>query len=989
MMKSTKLLSTALSASFALFGQAALAQVVLDEAPEPPAQIDPDQMIESQFISDPDAALVVEDGALVVTTPFFPGFEFGVFLAGENNSATLEQGGQILSETDVGFGLVSTAPGSSLTVAGEIIATGTAGGGVFVQAATPNTVDVNETGVVFTSGNQAAAISAFGSGNLITVDGRLQTQGIEASGVLVGFGTDIVVNVGQSGQVLIEGDFSPGLSTLLNPVDSDIRFNNAGLVQTFANAAPGVALATPGASIENSGVIATVGGGSPGVLMTQSNVSVTNSGTIITTGGTFDANIEELVGLATAGTGITPTTIPSAGVFIGNGGNQVTNSGSITSTNGPGIFTSADFAAVTNSSFFGAGDASLAISITNTETGLIEGGTVAIQGSALIEDVTNLGAIVGDVILDAGNDSFTLALSTGSVSGSIDGGDGTDALTLIGGGSFDGTSQTGFETLTLSGSGVQILSGDFGTFTSVLAGTGVSVGLEDGAVIGATDTAIFEAGSILGGTGTIAGNVTSDGFVDPGGAVNTLPGELTIGGDFTLSENGALLVSLSGSDVDALIVGGSANLLGALTITPGTETNFGALPTQVAVVETGSGVSITDLSAQSFSDGVLSLVATPVISGDDLLLQFAVASDFASVAGLDTNALAVAGALDSSFAASPAGGEFTTAAGVVGAMVDERALDSLSPEFYDAVARASVLASSKASDQVFDRTSNFHQGGKSGLWVAVGYEGFDRDGSDVFEYEIDQFNAALGVDVDLGALAVGAALTYASSDLEVATSSGADAGDFDSFGIVVYGSTTNPSGFNVEAALGYQSADADTIRDTAFSGSDGRFVADTGSDIFSAEIRSSYLLPIGERLTFKGWLGLDFVSLGSDSFDETGTGAFALSVDAQSYEEFGGTLGFDLIGQFGTEGAPVQPYLGGSVRRIFTSEGPLFNGNFLSAPASTFLVEGDFDRTEYGLRAGLFATVLNGAASVGLGYQGTFSDDNNAHLGSVTLILPF
>lgn len=995
-MKNAVLLSTALSASLALNAQVTSAQSVLDEAPERPALIDPDTTVDGVGNADPDADVTIEAGTLSVASPnvstFFPTFEVGLILEGAGSMATLAQGAQITAPTDGSFGVVSLASGNTFTIDGDVFSDGALGGGVLLTFGDDNTVNVGASGTVFTTGDSSPGIGAFGSGHTINVDGRVQTQGIESSGVLVGFGTGISVNVGATGQVLSEGDFAPALSTLLNPFESDIRFTNAGLVQSFGNVAPGIVLATPGATAVNDGTIATLGDGAPGVLLVQSNVGLINTGTIVTSGGTFDTNIELLVGLDViigGGGGTTPTTMSSAGVFIANGGVDVTNSGSILAANGPAIVTSAEFAAITNASGFGAGDVTLPILITNTDTGVIEGSTVAIQGSDLIEQVSNSGSIVGDVLLAGGDDSFSLALPTGTVDGVIDGGDGTDSLVLSGAGVFDGATQTGFETLNLTGGGEQSLSGDFGSFTSLLAESGAIISLTEDAAIALSSGATFDAGSVLTGSGTITGAVTSSGVVDPGGQGAIAPGTLTIDGDFALAETGTLVIGLNGADIDMLDITGAADIAGTLSITSAADTNLGLLPGDAVIVQTGGGITAGDLAVETFNSGVLTLVATPTITADAILLNLDVSSDFAGIAGLDANALAVAGGIDSGFAASPAGGVFRETVGLVSPAASAALLDSLSPEFYDVVVRASVLSADRAMDQAFNRLARTPLSGNNGLWASISYESFDRDGSDVFDYEIDQFSAVVGVDFTVGSLLVGVAGTYSNSDLEVASSALGDAGDLENVGLQVYGSTTNAEGFNMAASLGYQSADADTQRGISAVGFQNTLQADLDADVFFGEVRGSYLQPLGGNVLLNGWIGLDYYSVDDDSFAETGGGALALAVDTESYDEFGGTVAIELVGDFGTEQAPVRPFIGTFVRRVFSSEVPVFNANFVGTPASAFTVEGSLDRTEYGVNAGISAVILNGAALLSASYRGTFSDDNDTQGGAVSVVVRF
>jgi uncharacterized protein YhjY with autotransporter beta-barrel domain len=573
-MTKTMFLSTALSASLALYAPVAQAQEVLGKAPDRPAPIIPDETFDGIGSADPETDIIIGEGTLVIATAgpstFFPTFEVGAILEADGGSIQVTNGAQVTAPTDFSFSLVSLAADNSIDVAGDVISDGAVGGAILLTFATANTVNIAESGVVFTSGFQSPGIGGFGSGHRINIDGLVQSQGVQASGILVGGGTDIAVNVGPAGQVIVEGDFSPALSTLISPFESDISFTNAGLAQSFGNVGSGVVLATPGATLDNTGTIASVGDGGNGVFAAQNNTTITNSGKIIALGDTFDATIEEFLGLVSPGEGTTPASLPGTAILIGNGGVDLTNSGVIKSRRGPAILTSAEFADFLNGSGFGASDRSLPITIFNEKDAVIAGRGVAIQGSDLIEQVDNAGLIIGDVSLAGGDDSFTQTLSSGRVLGKIDGGEGTDTLTLSGRGVFHGSKQTGFEKLTLTGEGRQVLFGDFGTFEELLVTSGNSLTLNRSLDIDITGSANFEVGAMLKGSGAFSGDVISAGTILPG-RINAV-GQISIGGDFTQTSDGTLVVDVrprfGRQSADLLSISGTANLDGTLLVLP-------------------------------------------------------------------------------------------------------------------------------------------------------------------------------------------------------------------------------------------------------------------------------------------------------------------------------------------------------------------------------------------------------------------------------------
>ncbi|MEL7485859.1 MAG: autotransporter domain-containing protein [Pseudomonadota bacterium] len=1010
-MRELKLLTTA--AALTIVYSTAMAQDILDAPPEAPALSTRDGVAECaggalivcQGGVDPTGVSASVDGTEIViggdarvdaafgASVFFPGFEIGAILEANDASLVIEDGGQVFSPTDFSFAVISVGANNTIDIAGDVIANGIGGGGggvsVFGGAGgASNIITIEESGLVFTDGDFNHAVFATGNGNSIIVNGRVQSNGAVAAGVLAGIGTDISVLVGESGQVLATGDFSPALSTFFDPTDSVISFENRGLAQTFGNGAQALVLASTSASASNAGVIATLGDGSPGVVLLQSGHTFDNSGTVSTVGGDLDTTYEEFLGLVAPGGGFTPVTVQSAGVFVGNGGSSVMNSGTIVAENGPAIATSSEFADLTNGSGFGAGDVTLPVSITNTQTGTITG-DVAILGSALIEEVVNDGVIVGDVRLESGDDSFTLNLDTGSVAGDIDGGAGTDALVLTGTGAagagvFDGGGQRGFETL--AADGVLRLTGAFEE-TQSFAITGGAVFL-DGAAVSAPGGATLAEGASLAGSGVIGGDLIANGVVDPGGPAGAV-GLLTIDGDLTVADAGALLINVADAGVDRLAVGGVADIAGAVTIAVAASVNPGALPETATIIETGAGVVAAGLSAQTAQIGALTLVSTPMIFGNDVVVGFDVTSNFAGLAGLDANDAALASALDAGFAAAPAGGAVAGVIGGLGAAASPAAFDLISPEFYDATTRASVLLASRSLEQIAGRIQEVPFGARAGVWTDASFEAFDRDGDDVYSYEIDQFNIAFGADVDLGSIILGGAITYSEADINVLASPGSENGDVESIGVHGYAATTNEDGFNASATVGYHFAEADTLRAVAVPDAGDSLAADFSPDAFLAETRASYTQAVSDALVIRGGLAVDIALVDGQSFVENGDNVLAFAVETDSYEEVGGTASLDFIGRFGGARGQIRPFLGGFARQVFTSGEPTFSASFLQTAGGAFVVDGSFDRTEYGVNAGLAASLLDNRAVVSASYRGTFSDNNDSQQGAIRIVVPF
>ncbi|MGL4861154.1 MAG: hypothetical protein ACRC5A_15765 [Enterobacteriaceae bacterium] len=250
-------------------------------------------------------------------------------------------------------------------------------------------------------------------------------------------------------------------------------------------------------------------------------------------------------------------------------GNTITNSGTIISDVTPPIW----FEFTT-----GAGGNTLI----NNETGVIQAGTLqsphtvfGMNGNAsnyLI--VTNKGTMIGDLQFGDGNDTLNL-YTTSVISGTVNGGLGTNLLTLNGTGSatLDWSKYTHWQTLTkqesgtwtinsaLSGvstlninSGVLILNGANTLADSALNFAGGALGIGDAshtsaslAVTGGT----FAVGNnnTLGGYGTITADINNQGTLSAGNAFTGMQssgtGNLTIVGNLT--QQGVIQLAGSGA----------------------------------------------------------------------------------------------------------------------------------------------------------------------------------------------------------------------------------------------------------------------------------------------------------------------------------------------------------------------------------------------------------------------------------------------------------
>jgi autotransporter-associated beta strand protein len=250
---------------------------------------------------------------------------------------------------------------------------------------------------------------------------------------------------------------------------------------------------------------------------------INNSEGIAAGGGTIINN----VGAVISGQMTTGTSGVGNGILIDNGKGEsgiaattITNSGLIRGYTGFGIKITGSF----NDT------------VTNETTGTIRGGQgAAIQTGGGDDLVTNRGSIIGDsgsaVALDDGDDTLVVEGGAASITGGIDGGTGTNTLTLR-----PGTGNTfsyagvisNFSIVAVDG-GTVILSGSstYAGPTTVVSGT-LLANNTAGSALGTGNVSV-ESGALLGGTGSISGTTTvQSGGTLTGGAANAI-GTLTLG----------------------------------------------------------------------------------------------------------------------------------------------------------------------------------------------------------------------------------------------------------------------------------------------------------------------------------------------------------------------------------------------------------------------------------------------------------------------------
>ncbi len=614
--------------------------------------------------------------------------------------------------------------------------------------------------------------------------------------------------------------------------------------------------------------------------------------------------------------GVTGIQFASNGYSV-HGGALTTNTANTVIRVGDGTAASAGFRAIITSPIIGIGGinkddfGTLILSGANAYTG----GTTVSRGVLEIASNANLGATSGGVTFNGGTLRTTAALSSAR------------AVTLASGGTVDtaGNAVTlvgvisGTGSLTKTGTGVLTLAGN-NTFTGATTIDQGGITLLNSSLAATT----IAQGAQLGGIGTIRGNLTNQGLLSPG----TRPGPVTVNGNYSQASTGNYLVELaSASSFDRLIVNGTAQLGGTLTIT-----GIGSYAPAV-------GQSFTILNATGGVSGTFSAIDSPwttalamrrlnaVYNSNDVTLTY-VQRAFAGLRGT-ANQAAVGAAVDSALAA----GTVPVLVSVLNSLpTDESvlaALNELSPQRYERWFEQALYTSEATVRTAENRLGRRGIQPESGLWFEVlqGKNSFDATGGSTAA-EANASGIMIGGDTAITPdFQIGALFGYTEEELDL-NRTGSSSG-VQRLSLAAYG-RYHASALVFDAVLGARYANHDNARTALIPGYTGRLTGQVGStDVFTS-LRVGYPLSYGAlRVTPYG--GAHILRWNADPLNEAGSHQAALRVDGQKATAVSTRLGaqvvlrtmgqrirftptFDLAWRYATEGEgrDITASLGGS-----------------------------------------------------------------------------
>lgn len=482
-----------------------------------------------------------------------------------------------------------------------------------------STINLRGSGRITTIGNNAFGGYIQGAGGTITLNltSQIGTAGLNSPAAFIN-GNLATIDLAGHGSIVTTGDYSDGAQ--INGLNGQITLNDFATVTTTGKYGNAVVLGGDGGTvILNDHAAVVTAGIAYGLLLQgdQGHIALNDGSTVDTSGSQAHAiGLYGQNGVVTLSGDASITTHGNAasGVNLRGSGNSLILTGNsqirTTGTAANAVHLSGGSNAVTN-------DGTLSSAAAPTILGD--------NNAANVDTILNRGRVYGGggtaIDLQDGNDQLTLG--TGSqITGTIDGGAGTDTLTLTGTGS-DANVFAHFESLIVNDqswslSGNSTFTNGFLISSGRLAING-TIGVPTGSVL---------ANGILSGTGTVSGVVVSIGTIAPGNSVGTL----TINRNLTQT-GGAFDIEFDKSGVDRLDVLG---LLGA-TLVNGPTLHViplgGASGASGIILHTNSGITGSFGAVTYQGNGAVSLTQTATdislitVDGTPLVASDAAASE--------------------------------------------------------------------------------------------------------------------------------------------------------------------------------------------------------------------------------------------------------------------------------------------------------------------------------------------------------------------------
>ena len=282
-------------------------------------------------------------------------------------------------------------------------------------------------------------------------------------------------------------------------------------------------------------------------------------------------------------------------------------------------------------------------------------------------------------------------------------------------------------------------------------------------------------------------------------------------------------------------------------------------------------------------------------------------------------------------------------------------------------------ASAPTRQQLAAGEARGRNSGTVGIWARAYGDFGDNDGdSSAVGFEQDQYGFAVGADIAAAeGLVFGLAGGYSDTDLDF--DNGNDI-DYDGFQIAAYGSFA-PNAWYLDGMVSYAWYDNDSRRSTI----GGTAKGDYDSEVFTAYAETGYELKV-DPVSFTPFLGVGYAHAETDSFTESGAGAFNMAIDSGDADSFTTTLGIDVAARLQVDrDVFLVPEVRVGWEHEFEDDHQTIGASFAGAPASGFSVIGSQVADDSAVVGAGLSLEIGQAWQIYVDYDGRLNEDYSQH----------
>jgi outer membrane autotransporter protein len=357
----------------------------------------------------------------------------------------------------------------------------------------------------------------------------------------------------------------------------------------------------------------------------------------------------------------------------------------------------------------------------------------------------------------------------------------------------------------------------------------------------------------------------------------------------------------------------------------------------------------------------------------------AVASgDATALAALNT-ALAAGGATAKSAAEQIAPQADTIGAGAAASVGSGSAVNT---------AVSNRLASVRSGDQYASAAHSLGFSAGSGsemnksFWLKPFVSDIDQSAhKGVAGYDGSTYGLAVGFDANVDSnTRLGVSYAYSQTSVD-GEGTGKSEVDVDSHQVSLYADYTADN-FYVEGMAGYSFNENSSERTIAFSGLNRKASADYDSDQFMLSFGAGMPFKAGEAY-FTPTVGLQYTSVETDSFTETGAGNFNLTSTPDDIAVMMGSVGAKFHANIESGDQILQPMIRFGVSYDFEGDNAATTASYTGGGAA-FKATGA-ESVDFSTNGGAGLSMISGSQSLSANYDVSKKEDFIAHSGSVTL----